>query len=90
VVYRVSVVFKGRVQGVYFREYARRWAEALSINGHVKNMIDGTVHAVLEGEPDAVHELIRRLKDEHPQAKVTQTEIKVEEAEGLESFEVLH
>ncbi len=89
-VYRVSVVFKGKVQGVYFRQYARRWAETLSISGHIRNMPDGTVHAVFEGQRQAVQEIIRKLKEEHPTAKVTQTEIKAEEPEGLQGFEVLH
>ncbi|MCX6650074.1 MAG: acylphosphatase [Methanomassiliicoccales archaeon] len=89
-VYRVSVIFKGKVQGVYFRQYARRWAEMLSIKGYVKNMPDGSVQAVFEGQRQAVQEIIRKLKNEHPQAEVAQMEIKVEEPEGLEGFEVLH
>jgi acylphosphatase len=88
-VYRVSVVFKGRVQGVYFRQYARRWADVLSISGYVKNMPDGTVLAVFEGQRQAVQEIIRKLKDEHPHAEVAQVEIRVEEPEGLSGFQVL-
>jgi len=88
-VYRVLVVFKGKVQGVYFRQYARRWAEMLSISGYVKNMPDGSVQAVFEGQRQAVQEIIRKLKDEHPHAEVAQMDLKVEEPEGLEGFEVL-
>ncbi|HUT28109.1 MAG TPA: acylphosphatase [Methanomassiliicoccales archaeon] len=89
-VYRVSVVFEGRVQGVYFRQYARQWAQVLSISGHIKNMPDGTVNAVFEGHRQAVQELIRKLKNEHPKAEVIRMDIKVEEPEGLEGFQVLH
>jgi len=89
-VYRVSVVFEGRVQGVYFRQYARQWAQVLSISGHIKNMPDGTVNAVFEGQRQAVQELIRKLKNEHPKAEVIRMDIKVEEPEGLEGFQVLH
>lgn len=62
----------------------------LSIKGYVKNMPDGSVQAVFEGQRQAVQEIIRKLKNEHPQAEVAQMEIKVEEPEGLEGFEVLH
>ncbi|MBN1109882.1 MAG: acylphosphatase [Methanomassiliicoccales archaeon] len=89
-VYRISVVFKGKVQGVYFRQYARRWAEMLSLNGYIRNMPDGTVHAVFEGQRQAVQEIIRKLKNEHPHADVAHVEIQVEEPEGIQGFEILH
>lgn len=62
----------------------------LSISGHIQNMPDGTVHAVFEGQRQAVQELIRKLKNEHPAAEVARVNIKVEEPEGLAGFEVLH
>ncbi len=62
----------------------------LSISGHIQNMPDGKVHAVFEGQRQAVQELIRKLKNEHPTAKVVRIEIKVEEPEGLEGFHVVH
>jgi acylphosphatase len=89
-VYRISVVFEGKVQGVYFRQYARRWANTLSISGYVQNMPDGTVHAVFEGQRQAVQELIRKMRNEHPTAEVSRMDIKVEEPEGLEGFQVKH
>ena len=89
-VYRISVVFKGKVQGVRFREYARRWAEMLSLNGYVQNMSDGSVHAVFEGQHQAVQEIIRKLKNEHPNAEVAHIDIQVEEPEGLEGFKIIH
>ncbi|HQN75437.1 MAG TPA: acylphosphatase [Methanomassiliicoccales archaeon] len=89
-VYRVSATFKGKVQGVYFRQYTRRWAEMLSLNGYVKNMPDGTVLAVFEGQRQAIQEMIRRLKEEHPNAEVTSVDIKVEEPEGLQGFQIMN
>lgn len=89
-VYRVSATFKGKVQGVYFRQYTRRWAEMLSLSGYVRNMPDGTVLAVFEGQRQAIQEMIRRLKDEHPNAKVTSVDIKVEEPEGIQGFQIIH
>jgi len=89
-VYRVSATFKGKVQGVYFRQYTRRWAEMLSLSGYVKNMPDGTVLAAFEGQRQAIQEMIRRLKEEHPNAEVTSVDIKVEEPEGLQGFQIMN
>jgi len=89
-VYRVSATFRGKVQGVYFRQYARRWAEMLSLSGYIRNMPDGSVLAVFEGQRGAVQEIIRKLKEEHPAATVTSVDIKVEEPEGLEGFKIVH
>lgn len=89
-VYRVSATFKGKVQGVYFRQYTRRWAEMLSLNGYVRNMPDGTVLAVFEGHRQAIQEIIRKLKDEHPESEVTSVDIKVEEPQGLIGFEIIN
>ena len=89
-VYRVSVTFKGKVQGVYFRQYTRRWAEMLSLSGYVRNMPDGTVLAVFEGQRQAIQEIIRRLKDEHPESEVTSVDIKVEEPEGVQGFRIMN
>jgi acylphosphatase len=44
----------GRVQGVWFRESMRQEAEALGITGWVRNRLDGTVEAVIQGEADSV------------------------------------
>jgi len=47
---RVKVLISGRVQGVGFRSFARRYANALRICGWVKNLNDGRVEVVAEGK----------------------------------------
>ena len=51
---RVRVIVEGRVQGVFFRQGCQRVAVANRVTGWVRNNRDGSVEAVLEGEPDAV------------------------------------
>jgi len=46
---RLELSVRGRVQGVWYREHTRREAERLGLVGTVRNMPDGTVHAVVEG-----------------------------------------
>jgi acylphosphatase len=62
----------------------------LSLSGYIRNMPDGSVLAVFEGQRGAVQEIIRKLKEEHPAATVTSVDIKVEEPEGLEGFKIVH
>ncbi len=49
----------GRVQGVYFRQSMLREARLLGIAGWVSNRADGTVEAVVHGDPAAVDAIVR-------------------------------
>lgn len=51
---RVRLVVRGQVQGVGFRYFTKRTAQALELTGWVRNCADGSVEAVLEGEEEAV------------------------------------
>jgi acylphosphatase len=55
---RAHVVVRGRVQGVFFRDEARRRARSLGVAGWVANRPDGTVEAVFEGRRDAVESMV--------------------------------
>ena len=57
---RVHVIVRGRVQGVYFRDYTRREAQALGVNGWVRNLPDRSVEAVIEGEAGSVESSLSR------------------------------
>lgn len=59
---RKHIFISGRVQGVGFRYFIRRNAEALGVNGWVRNLPDGRVEAVFDGNADLVNELIERCK----------------------------
>jgi len=52
----------GVVQDVNFRWYARKEAKRLSLNGWVKNMSDGTVEIVVEGEEEKLKEFLEWCK----------------------------
>lgn len=48
------VIYTGRVQGVGFRYTAQRVAQGFSVTGYVKNLPNGAVELVAEGEADIV------------------------------------
>ncbi len=56
------VIFSGRVQGVGFRFTARDRARSLGIVGWVKNLPDGSVEMLAEGEEADLVELLAQLK----------------------------
>lgn len=68
---RIRVIFRGGVQGVFFRDYTRRMAIQHSVTGWVRNLDDGTVEAVFEGEETAIRRVVDWLTNEHPYATVT-------------------
>lgn len=72
---RAEARFTGKVQGVYFRDYTRRYASELGVTGWVKNMPDRSVRAVFEGERADIEEVVRRLREEHPSARVDEVEL---------------
>jgi len=55
---RAHVYVKGRVQGVYFRQNTKQQAQMRGVKGWVRNLSDGRVEAVFEGEEDAVGALV--------------------------------
>jgi acylphosphatase len=60
---KVHVYYSGRVQGVGFRYTAQDLAQSLGITGWVKNLGDGRVEVVAEGEETALREFLGKLKE---------------------------
>ena len=63
-------VVAGRVQGVGFRESARRKAEQLNLGGWIANRPDGAVEGVVSGEDSALGRFNTWLSDGPPTARV--------------------
>jgi len=85
---RRRVVVQGHVQGVFFRETVRRRALAAGVSGSVRNCPDGSVEAVLEGERDAVEQLVEFCREGPRGARVDWVDVASEEPVGLAGFEV--
>ncbi len=59
---RAEIVVNGLVQGVGFRYYILREAVSLGVVGFTRNLYNGEVQTVVEGEKAMVEELIKKIK----------------------------
>lgn len=87
-VVRVRVTARGRVQGVFYRDSCRREAQRLGVAGWVRNLRDGGVEAVFEGEPAAVTAMVEWSGRGPAGAQVDSVSTREEDAEGLHGFRV--
>jgi acylphosphatase len=60
---RAHLLIKGRVQGVGFRWFVTDTAESFGLAGWTKNLLDGRVETVFEGEREAIEAAIERCSD---------------------------
>ena len=71
----VSVIIHGRVQGVAFRHYTRLRALELGVAGWVRNLPDGTVEGLFEGEAAAVGSMVDWCRTGSPASQVERLEL---------------
>jgi acylphosphatase len=65
----------GRVQGVFYRATAARYARELQVTGYAKNLPDGRVEVLACGPEAALEELLKRLWIGSSASKVTSVEV---------------
>jgi acylphosphatase len=85
---RRRVVVRGYVQGVFFRDTARREAQRRGVAGWVRNRADGAVEAVFEGASAEVEALVEFCRHGPRGADVADVEVSDEPVEGLAGFDV--
>lgn len=86
---RIRIYVSGSVQGVFFRDSTREKAQKLGVKGWVKNLADGRVEIMVEGEKEKVKELVEWSRKGPLIARVEDIEIKEEEYKGeFDSFEI--
>ena len=86
---RVHLIISGFVQGVFFRSNTQEKAKEIGVFGWVRNLGDGRVEAVFEGEKERVEEMIGWAKKGPELARIENVEIKWEEYQGeFDDFEI--
>lgn len=83
------VIYSGRVQGVGFRYTAQGIARGFAVSGYVRNLPDGDVELVAQGEPAEVErflaEVARHMADNIHSATTTD-----ESPGGFQGFQIRH
>jgi acylphosphatase len=79
---RAHVFVSGRVQGVFFRSETKRKANSYGVKGWARNLPDGRVEAVFEGEEEAVRALAEFCRCGPPGARVTNVDLTWEDFTG--------
>jgi len=83
-------VVQGTVQGIFFRQFVKEHAEDLKLRGFVRNLEDGTVEIVAEGEAENLGRLNEFLKKGPAHAQIRNVVVEERKWEGdFEGFKVL-
>jgi len=85
---RTHVWVSGTVQGVFFRAATAEEAHRLGVTGWVRNLPDGRVEAVFEGEESAVDAAVAWCHHGPERAAVTSVVVERESAEGVAGFSI--
>ncbi len=88
---RIRIIVTGKVQGVFFRQALKVMAKKNDIFGWVKNLTDGRVEAVLEGDEEKISWLVEWSHGGPANARVEDVEIHNEKFSGeFSKFDVLY
>lgn len=86
---RAHVFVEGYVQGVFFRYHTQKLAHRLGVRGWVRNLPDGRVEAVVEGEEKAINQMLEFFRRGPAGAFVEKVEVKWETPVGeYQDFEI--
>ncbi len=79
---RAHIFVSGKVQGVFFRDNTKKKAESLGVSGWVRNLPDGRVEAVFEGEKEGVEKMTDWVRQGPAFAKVENLRVEKEDYKG--------
>ena len=85
-----EIIVKGRVQGVGFRANAKHVADSMNIRGQVKNLLDGNVWILAEGEELVMEDFIAWCRSGPAMAVVKEVEIIDGSVQNIEGFTILY
>jgi len=83
---RVVAHVSGHVQGVGYRWFVRGLAQPAGLTGHARNLADGRVEVALEGDDDAVADVLAALDGPRAPGRVTAVDVRDEPARGGSTF----
>lgn len=81
-----SIRVKGRVQGVWFRKFAKDLADRTRVSGFVRNQTDGSVFVEAEGTEAALQIFLKGLEEGPRNARVDLVNYEQGPLKGFDSF----
>lgn len=85
----VHLLISGKVQGVFFRDSAKKIAQKLNLTGWIKNRDDEKVEAVVSGPSKEIFEFIIWAKKGPDKAKVDKVSVSKQPITYFDRFEIL-
>jgi acylphosphatase len=87
----LRAVVRGDVQGVGFRYFLIDTARPLGLHGWVRNLPDGAVELVAEGDPEKLERLLKAARQGPRHARVGEVEVEWQPASGgLTAFDLIY
>lgn len=85
-----TVLFSGDVQGVGFRATTQRLAADVAITGTVRNLSDGRVELIAEGEPAEIDHFIKLIREQFGPMITDTASTTAEASDTFEGFRIRH
>ena len=86
----VKLVVDGTVQGVFFRQFVKDSADKFGLFGFVRNLEDGNVEVVLEGDGDKITQIIEIIKKGPEHSQIRNVSVEEQKFSGeFKEFKVL-
>ncbi|HEY8140916.1 MAG TPA: acylphosphatase [Nitrososphaera sp.] len=79
---RARILVSGKVQGVYYRQTTKEVASRNGLKGWVRNLADGRVEAVFEGDKESIDRTIEWCRTGPPNARVQAVDVSFEDYSG--------
>ena len=83
-----KILVYGEVQGVFFRKFVKDNALRLGLGGYVKNVDDGSVEAVFEGDEKQIEDMVKLCKKGPLGSRVDRVLVEEFNGDGFDGFEV--
>lgn len=84
------LIVQGTVQGIFFRQFVKGHADDLKLRGFVRNLEDGTVEIIAEGDGEQIERLVGFVKKGPEHAQIRNVKIKERKWSGeFKEFKIL-
>ena len=82
----IKLTISGTVQRVFFRQFCKENADKFGLKGFVRNLDDGNVELVVEGESEGVEQMIAKIREGPPHSQIR--DVQVEEKKWSGEFKI--